>query len=47
MIYSTFKDTLNEMLKNGSFYIALGIAILILLTIVILLVMNRKKDRTK
>lgn len=47
MVFVTFKDTLNEILKNGSFYIALGIAILIVATIVTLLILNRKKDRTK
>ena len=43
MVLATFKDTLNEILKSGAFYIALGIAALIVITVVLLLVFNRKK----
>ena len=43
MILATFKDTVNEILKSGAFYIALGIAALIIITVVLLLVRNRKK----
>lgn len=43
MVLATFKDTLNEILKSGAFYIALGIAALIVITVVLLLVLNRKK----
>lgn len=43
MILATFKDTLNELLKNGAFYIALGIVIIIAITVVTLLIINRKK----
>ena len=43
MILATFKDTVNEILKSGAFYIALGIVALIVITVVLLLVFNRKK----
>lgn len=43
MILATFKDTVNELLKNGAFYIALGITVVIIITVVLLLVLNRKK----
>ncbi len=43
MVLATFKDTLNEILKSGAFYIALGIAVLIVVTVILLLVFNRKK----
>lgn len=43
MVLATFKDTLNEILKSGAFYIALGITALIIITVVLLLVFNRKK----
>ncbi len=45
MIQATFKDSLNAFLKSGAFYIALGIAILIVIAIVLLLVFNRKKKK--
>lgn len=44
MVLATFKDALNEMLKNGSFYIALAIAILIIGTLVTLFIVNKKKN---
>ena len=44
MILSTFKDEFNELLKNGSFYIALGIAVVIVATVVVLIVINKKKN---
>lgn len=44
-VFSTFKDDVNAMLKSGAFYIALGIAILIIATIVFLLIYNRKKKK--
>ena len=43
MILATFKDVVNEILKSGAFYIALGITVIIVLTVVLLLVFNRKK----
>ena len=43
MVLATFKDTLNEILKSGAFYIALGIVAAIIVTVVLLLVLNRKK----
>ena len=43
MVLATFKDTLNEILKSGAFYIALGIAAAIVITVVLLLIFNRKK----
>ncbi len=45
MVLATFKDSLNELLKNGAFYIALAIAILIVATIVFLLIYNRNKNK--
>lgn len=43
MVLATFKDVLNEILKSGAFYIALGIVAAIVITVVLLLVLNRKK----
>ena len=43
MVLATFKDSLNELLKNGGLYIAIGLVALIVATVVLLLVMNRKK----
>ena len=43
MVLATFKDTVNEILKSGAFYIALGITVIIVITAVLLLVLNRKK----
>ena len=43
MVLATFKDSLNELLKNGGLYIAIGLVALIVVTVVLLLVMNRKK----
>ena len=43
MVLATFKDTVNEILKSGAFYIALGIAIVIILTVVLFVVFNHKK----
>ncbi len=43
MVLATFKDALNEILKSGAFYIALGIVAAIVITVVLLLVLNRKK----
>ena len=43
MVLTTFKDNLNDFLKNGSLYIALGLAILIVLTLVVLFILNKKK----
>lgn len=45
MVLATFKDSLNELLKNGAFYIALAITILIIGTIIFLLIYNRKKTK--
>jgi uncharacterized integral membrane protein len=42
-ILSTFKDDVNAFLKSGAFWIALSIAILIVITIMILLIKNHKK----
>ena len=44
-ILSTFKDDVNAFLKSGAFWIAFGIAILIVVTITILLIKNRKKKK--
>ena len=43
MILATFKDTLNELLKNGAFYIAISLVAIIVITVVALLIINRKK----
>lgn len=43
MILSTFKDTLHEILKNSGMYIAIAIAGIIVLTLIALLIVNRKK----
>ena len=43
MILATFKDTVNDILKNGAFYIALGIVIAIVITVTLILVLNHKK----
>ena len=43
MVLATFKDSLNELLKNGGLYIAIGLTALIVVTFVVLLIMNRKK----
>ena len=45
MILVTFKDEINAFLKSGAFWIALGLAILIVIGIVCLLVFNRKKKK--
>ena len=44
-ILSTFKDDVNSFLKSGAFWIALGIAILIVITITVLLIKNHKKKK--
>ena len=44
-VLSTFKDDFNALLKSGAFYIALGIAVLILATIIFLVFWNRKKKK--
>ena len=43
MVLTTFKDSLNELLKNGGLWIAVGLAALIVVTFVVLLIINRKK----
>ena len=43
MVLATFKDSLNELLKNGGLWIAVGLVGLIVITVVLLLVMNHKK----
>ncbi len=43
MVFITFKDYINDVLKNGSLYIALALVAIILFTITFLLVWNRKK----
>lgn len=45
MVLSAFKDTVNELLKNGAFYIALGIVVAIVITVTLLLIFNRKKKK--
>ena len=45
MILVTFKDEVNAFLRSGAFYIALGIAVLIVVGIVLLLVFSRKKKK--
>ncbi len=44
-ILTTFKDDVNAFLKSGAFWIALGIAVLIVITIMILLIKNHKKKK--
>ncbi|MBQ6920350.1 MAG: hypothetical protein IJQ72_00430 [Bacilli bacterium] len=44
-IQSTFKDDVNAFLKSGAFWIALGITVLIVITITVLLIKNRKKKK--
>lgn len=43
MVLLTFKDALNDFLKNGGLYIAIGIVGLIIITLTILFIINRKK----
>ena len=43
MVLATFKDSLNELLKNGGLWIAIGLVGLIVITVVLLLVLNHKK----
>lgn len=43
MVLLTFKDALNDFLKNGGFYIAIGIVGLIIITLAVLFIINRKK----
>ena len=45
LILSTFKDDVNAFLKSGAFWIALGIVILIVITITVLLIKNHKKKK--
>ena len=45
MILSTFKDAFNGFLSSGALYIALGFVVLIISTIVLLFVLNRKKKK--
>lgn len=45
LVLSTFKDDVNAFLKSGAFYIALGIAILIIITIAIMFFKNHKKKK--
>ena len=42
MILATFKDSLNEILKNGGLYIALAFVAIIIGTVIFLLIRNRK-----
>ena len=44
-VQATFKDDVNAFLKSGAFWIALGIAILIVATLAILFIKNRKKKK--
>ncbi len=44
-VLSTFKDDVNAFLKSGAFWFALGIAVLIVATIVFLFFYNRKKKK--
>jgi len=41
------KDDFTAFLQNGAFYIALGVAILILISIGVIMCWNRKKDKEK
>lgn len=45
MVLATFKDAVNEFLRSGALYIALGIVAVIIATIVLMLVLNRKKKK--
>ena len=44
-VLSTFKDDVNAFLKSGAFWIAFGIAVLIIATVIILIVKNHKKKK--
>ena len=44
-ILSTFKDDVNAFLKSGAFWIALSIAILIVIALTIMFIKNRKKKK--
>lgn len=44
-VLSTFKDDVNAFLKSGSFWFALGIAIIIVIVLAILFIKNRKKKK--
>ena len=43
-ILSTFSDNLNAFLKTNALFIALGIVTLIVVSLVLLIVLNRKKN---
>jgi len=45
MIFVTFKDALNEMLKNGSIWIAVSLVALIVLTVLFLFIYNKKRSK--
>lgn len=42
MVLATFKDSLNDLLKNGAFWIAVAIVALIIATVVFLVIRGRK-----
>ena len=44
MLSLVFKDVLNEFLRDNALYISLGLVALIIISVVTLLVMNRKKN---
>ena len=45
MVLATFKDTINDLLSSGAFYIALGFVVLIVATVILMLVFNHKKKK--
>ena len=45
LILATFKDDVNAFLKSGAFWIALGIAVIIVITLTVLFIKNRKKKK--
>jgi hypothetical protein len=44
MVFVTFKDALNDLLKNGALYIAIALVAIMVITLVILFIKNRKKN---
>ncbi len=45
MILDTFKDAFNNFLSSGAFYFALGLAVLIVATIVAVIALNHHKKK--
>ena len=47
MIYSDFKDNLNAFLKSYGLYMAIGVAVIILLAILLIVLMSRRNKGPK